>query len=103
MQAPPDADPAALDEAARIRLDVRGDGTFVLTQVGIPREGQVFFDFDGGRLKVERYLDRPLAALTTEERESQRDITVKFKGDQLEVSDPGGISATTYTLRRVKP
>lgn len=99
IEAPAGADPAVVTTARRVKLEIKTDGTFVLTQMGLPREGDVLFGTDRITLRVQTYVDRPIS-MTSREGEHP-DMTVRAEGEStLILDDPSERVGRLIRLRR---
>lgn len=82
--------------AGQVKLVIRSDGTFTLTEAGLPKTGEVLFGRRETTLRVRRVMGRE------PEGKMGSDVTVRLLEDgRLELVDPGGLVPEPVILRRV--
>lgn len=88
----------------KVRLTLRADGTFVLVQMGLPREGDALYNMDHVTLRVLRFVDRPVGSTSSDAQNLHPDLTVRMQPDgTLLLEDPSEMVGRTVRLvRQVK-
>jgi hypothetical protein len=86
-----------------VRLILRNDGTFTLTEAGMPKHGFYSTSGDRAMLKVRRILDKPIEMLGSGAEQMNLPIEVTWVGhDTLRINDPGAFIKAPITLQRYR-
>lgn len=99
-EAPPGTHPAVEKTAKTLHLEIKEDGTFVLTEMGLSFTGNVFSASGGAQLKVTQFMERPVANT-----ELVRRAELKLRRDgkgQVTVEEPMGLQTDPVVLQRSK-
>lgn len=100
VSAPPGTDPTVATTMATVKLKIKPDGTFELTEMGFGLAGSASLGGDTGTLHVERMLDRNLGTLGDDAQGIKRERKIRLEKDgtlTYEAPDEGAI-----VLKRVK-
>jgi len=84
-----------------VRLILRHDGTFTLTEAGMPKHGRYTTSGDVATLRVQRVLDKPIEMLGSGAEQMNRPVEVTWLGhDAIRLQDPGAFFKEPITLKR---
>lgn len=100
----PGTDPHVIEEASRLALTIKDDGTFTMYDAGMKKDGR--FDVEGGKgvLNVERLMDQPMGRQAPDIQARNVPITLTpIDKNSLKYFDPTGYDADGLVLERQTP
>lgn len=101
LPVPEGANRALVRTLGMVRLELKGDGTFVLIEAGNPKTGDYTTSGDTATLRVKTFMDRPIAALGSSAEAMNQPIQLRRRPDgAYEFVDPTGFDSAPIILRK---
>lgn len=101
LAVPEGANRALVRTLGMVKLELKGDGTFVLIEAGNPKTGDYTTAGDEATLRVKTFMDRPIAALGSSAEAMNQPIKLRRRGSEsFELVDPTGLDGSPIVLRK---
>lgn len=101
LQVQPGEDPNIARMVGEVRLTLKADSTFELTEGGMPKRGSFRVSGDKAYLKIREYMGQPIDRLGVSAKQMNEEIRVTWRGDNsVDFFDPAGFFDVPIILKR---
>lgn len=101
LQTKPGDNPAIAYTIGKVDLTIQPSGRFTLIEGGVPKTGIATFRGRRAELRIETYMDRPIARLGSGAEEMNKPVVLEAKDDgTITLIDPTGFDPAPIILTR---